>query len=270
MISMESSVAAALKPHFQSVREIAAAIYPQVKAADLGQRLPNVVSALENLVRAKKAIGEWDTSTARTVYKWLNPHAADVASLQKEFKRIESDRAAKGSPPEAAPAPTPEAEPMAKTEAKKRGRPPKAAGSNGAAKKFKKSIPVEFGGVGVGQGVARIGIKVSRSSLSLDSADELFTNRRLTGVVTLAKDDPKQGKLIADADHEIHGTFDIKGFRVGAETLAAGLSFSTRDIDLRELGFFAKAKGRVDVEVIDELEADDPDEDEDEEGDDEE
>lgn len=134
-----------------------------------------------------------------------------------------------------------------------------------AAAKIVKTIPVNFGTVSLGAGTARLGIKVSRSDLSLDTADELFSGRRLNGTIILRSDeDPKQTKFI-DSDYSLKGAFDVKGFRTTIESFSCGLTFGIREIDLNDVGHFSNGKGRIDIESVDELETDDPEEEGDEE-----
>lgn len=115
-------------------------------------------------------------------------------------------------------------------------------------------IPVTFGGVSIGEKTARIGISVHRDWLSLDQCDKLFCERRLNGAVALghADDAAGQAKLWDDADHQISTAFDIKGFRVGTDSVATGLTMNLNEIDIAELAKFSKGVGRLAVyEVTD-------------------
>lgn len=106
---------------------------------------------------------------------------------------------------------------------------------------------VTFGGVSIGETTARLGITVDRGVLELSRADEFFCNRRLTGKVVLGSFDSSNGqrKLIDDVDHQVAATFDVKGFRCSTESIAAGLTFSLKEIDIAELAKFSKGQGRL-------------------------
>lgn len=122
-------------------------------------------------------------------------------------------------------------------------------------------IPVEFGGVSIGEATARLGIRANRSVLNLAAADEVFCGHRLTGRVVLggSDDQPGQGRIVDDLDHQVDGTFDCKRIGVTQEQISTGLTFSLADVDVRELAKFSKGTGRLIVEGVGELpeEADD-------------
>lgn len=113
--------------------------------------------------------------------------------------------------------------------------------------------PVTFGGVSIGDATARVGIVIDKKLINLKSADQLFCERRLTGKITLGvhDEDATQGKLIDDADHEVAGTFDVKGFRCSADYIGIGATFSLKEIDIAELAKFSKGAGRLVVESAD-------------------
>lgn len=132
----------------------------------------------------------------------------------------------------------------------------------------RRQLRVQFGGVSIGEATARVGIRLERELLNLDAADELFAGRRLTGAVMVVPDgeSPDQQRLFdGDDKHEIESTFDVKGFRVAPKEIGCGLTFALAEIDVAQLGHFAKRSG---VLLIDNVEAL-PDEDEDAEADEE-
>lgn len=122
--------------------------------------------------------------------------------------------------------------------------------------------PVSFGGVSIGKNTGRIGVTLDREWMELEQASDLFCNRRLNGKVVLGRagDQANQAKLIDDLDHEVSGAFDVKGFRVTLDVLAAGLTFSLVDVDIAELAKFSKGVGRLVVYEIGEIPADAVDE----------
>lgn len=122
---------------------------------------------------------------------------------------------------------------------------------------------VEFGGVSIGDGTARIGIVVSRDSRPLTEFDEFFCERRLTGSIHVTKnnEDPDQRKLFEqDGPVQLESVFDVKGFSVKTKKVSAGLTFALREIDSSLLAKFAKQTGYLvitEVGFIPENEKDD-------------
>lgn len=109
------------------------------------------------------------------------------------------------------------------------------------------NIGVAFLGVSFGDKSARLGVAISRDYCDLDNADELFCDRRLSGLVVLghADDDPKQFLIDADQPHVISAVFDVKGFNVTAEQIKIGLTFAKSELPNGELERFAKSSGRL-------------------------
>ena len=123
------------------------------------------------------------------------------------------------------------------------------------AKKTTRTIPVEFGGVSLGQTTGRIGVHIDRGNVGLLDADELFSNHRLIGKVVLGEhgDDEDQALMFTDMSIEVAGAFDVKGFRVSADKLGLGLTYSLADVDVSDLAKFAKGSGRLVVDEIAEI-----------------
>lgn len=122
-------------------------------------------------------------------------------------------------------------------------------------------IPVEFGGVGIGQTTARLGLRISRNDLNIVAADETFCGHRLKGKVTLGqRDDAKgQGKMF-DSDIEVEDTFDVKRIGVTPGDITTGLTFNLSDVDISELAKFSKGTGKLCVYEVGEIPEDAPDE----------
>lgn len=122
-------------------------------------------------------------------------------------------------------------------------------------------IPVEFGGVSIGQATARLGCRIARAHLNIVAADEAFTGHRLTGKVLLGQRDDMPGQeTMFDSDFEVEATFDVKGIRVTTDTIATGLTFSLNDIDIAELAKFSRGSGKLIVYSVGEIPDDAPDE----------
>jgi len=116
-------------------------------------------------------------------------------------------------------------------------------------------LSVDFQGVSIGDGTARVGVKISRNQLSLTKADQSLCGRRITGqiVLTPGGDDPDQTYMFDDLKHKIVSTFDIKSFSTRPDWFSCGITFALQEIDCRELGLFAKKQGRLiasDVQLI--------------------
>lgn len=125
------------------------------------------------------------------------------------------------------------------------------------------NVPVDFGGVSIGESTARLGVKISRTHLNLVAADEIFCGHRLTGRVLLggSDDDQYQMTMFRDGEIAIDGSFDVKGIRVTADEMSTGLTFSLADIDVAILARFSKGKGRVIVSHVADISADASDDD---------
>lgn len=114
-------------------------------------------------------------------------------------------------------------------------------------------LPVEFGGVSIGDGVARLGIKIDRKAISVTEAVRLFVGHRLTGRVQLGGNGDVPGQSTMDFDHAVEGVFDVKRVGIGVKQYGTGLSFSIEDIDVREIAKLSKGSGRLQVENVEEL-----------------
>lgn len=121
-------------------------------------------------------------------------------------------------------------------------------------------IPVEFGGVSIGQATARLGLRISRNNLNINAADETFVGHRLTGKVILGKrdDSPGQEKMF-NSDYEVEATFDVKRIGVSVDEISTGLTFNLADVDIRELAKFSKGSGKLVVYEVGEIPDDAPD-----------
>lgn len=113
-------------------------------------------------------------------------------------------------------------------------------------------VPVTFRGVSIQETTVRLGVKIARDNIGLDTADECFCGRRLTGRVQLggADDQAGQRKLMDDLNHFVEGHFDCKRLGVGADVIGIGLTFNLRDVDIAELAKFSKGTGRLIVNNV--------------------
>lgn len=112
-------------------------------------------------------------------------------------------------------------------------------------------IPVTFCGVSIGDETARIGLKLDRSLMTLESADRLLCNRRIIGRLVLGHCDDAAGQTVLDdVDHVVDGAFDTKGFSVKTKTFATGATFQRNELDTAEFSLFAKQSGRFIVDEV--------------------
>src|SRR4051812_3073536 len=98
-------------------------------------------------------------------------------------------------------------------------------------------VPVKFGKVSLGTKTGSVSFAIQRQFVKLADADELFVDRRLNAKVILGRagDQKKQRLLVDDRDVEIVAAFDVKGFRVGAETFGGlNLTFMLREVSLAD------------------------------------
>jgi len=113
-------------------------------------------------------------------------------------------------------------------------------------------LPVEFGGVSIGQTTARLGVRINREQLNLIAADECFCGHRLQCTLVLGRNDDAEGQqtLVDDLNEEISGTADVKRLGIAPGTISTGLTFSLPDIDIATLAKFSKGSGRLIVESV--------------------
>ncbi len=126
-------------------------------------------------------------------------------------------------------------------------------------------LPVEFGGVSIGETTARLGMKIKKEVLNIIQAEEAFCGRRLSGVIKLggAADSPGQTTMF-DTELVVDGTFDIHRFGVGPEAYTTGATFKLKEIDIGDLARFSKGAGRLVVANIAAIPTDEVLEDDDE------
>lgn len=111
----------------------------------------------------------------------------------------------------------------------------------------RKKFGVNFKSVSIQKTTARVGIKFTRGTMTLEECADFFCNRRLIGVIVLARseDAPGQKTLVDDLEHSVDGAFDVKGFRTTKDDYSASLTFSLADISVEELAKFASGTGTV-------------------------
>lgn len=122
----------------------------------------------------------------------------------------------------------------------------------------KKRLTVEFGGMAAGDGTASIGVRILRTLLSLQEADDAFCGRELTGEIkTLPGQDAAGQKHISDGDkpivdtHEIKGaSFEVAKFSASPKHITIRLTFNITSIDPGELARFSKKAGTLSINGV--------------------
>jgi len=125
-------------------------------------------------------------------------------------------------------------------------------------------IPCEFGGVSLGDATCRLGIRITRDSLSLTKADQYLCGRRIGGTIVLSgrkTDSPGQKKMF-DSSLSIRGVFDVKRIGVSPGEISCGLTFSKADVDVATLSNFAKGQGVIRIANVEALPTDEESDDE--------
>jgi len=118
------------------------------------------------------------------------------------------------------------------------------------------TAPVEFGNVSIGDGTVGLSIKIDRTHLDPQQADDLLCGRRLQSRLAVGKpgDDVDQTYLFDDAEHKLTASFDVKGFAVKPKHIRATFCGALADLEIEELGHFAKRAGRLLIDAVSELE----------------
>lgn len=126
-------------------------------------------------------------------------------------------------------------------------------------------LPVEFGGVSIGQQTAKLSIKINREFLNIVAADDALCGRRVTGKVAFGRsgDTPGQMLLLEEMDEVIEATFDIHRFGVTPDHFTSGLTFKLKEIDIGQLARFSKGSGRLVLDEVEEIPRDAVDDSED-------
>lgn len=125
-------------------------------------------------------------------------------------------------------------------------------------------IGCDFGGVSLGKETCRVGVKLERSSITLQDADTFLCGMRLTGKLVVGGKQAAPGQTtlpgMEDAGHEVAGVFDVKRFGVSAKEITFGATFAMASVDPRDLAKLANSSGRLvvtDADVIPDDEAGD-------------
>lgn len=116
-------------------------------------------------------------------------------------------------------------------------------------------IGADYSGVSNSGLTVRLGVKTGRGNLTLTQADKALSGKRLT-VKLLARSagqSDQQSLPGADADLQVTGIADVKGFGVTARHFTFGLSFVVGQIDLTILDQFPKRAGTVTIVNVEDM-----------------
>lgn len=119
-------------------------------------------------------------------------------------------------------------------------------------------VPVSFGNVSIGDGSVSIPIKIDREHLNPETADGLLCGCRAKAEIRAGGQatDPEQQVMFEDMDHQQAGIFEIKGYSVKKKAISATLNILLSDVEIKQLGYFAKHDGRLRIESVAPLEED--------------
>lgn len=109
------------------------------------------------------------------------------------------------------------------------------------------NVPCSFGSVGFGKETVRIGVKVDRGQLALDSADTTLCGMRLTGRLTADTADPDQKQLpgMEGTKDSVAGAFDVKSLSVKPDEITFGATFAVQSVDEHALIALRSRTGRM-------------------------
>lgn len=116
-------------------------------------------------------------------------------------------------------------------------------------------IPCHFTSVGLQLESRKIGVRIDRQRLSVETADELFAGRRLTGTVevTIDGEDQNQLPLINGVLSSVEASFDVKSFTTRREHYSCGLVFAIDDVSPETLVGFLNRSGKITVDANEDI-----------------
>lgn len=109
---------------------------------------------------------------------------------------------------------------------------------------------VEFNGVSIGQDTARVGVKIDRDEIDLETADKFFCNKRVEGEILVGKAVRQQKMFDDDSQPLVKSVFDIKGFSVRTNHITFGITGSRDALDIETLADFAKQSGVIRFDLV--------------------
>lgn len=109
----------------------------------------------------------------------------------------------------------------------------------------------EFGGVSIGDQTARIGVAVDKAGLDPLTAEEVLCGRRVSVKIELQPENEKDQRRFAGMEPiQLLTVCDIKSYRSAVNSWGFGLTFALQEIEVDDLGRFAKRTGRCEVQVL--------------------
>lgn len=135
-------------------------------------------------------------------------------------------------------------------------------------------IGVDFGTVSVGKKGARIGVKIPRSRISFERAEEFFCGSKLHVNLLLDADsrDDLEGQKTLDmgegnTELRIRGSVEVKSFKVSTNDIAVSLGFD-ENVEATDLVEFVSGSGRLMAKLAGVADDDGNDGDDDDDGED--
>ncbi len=114
---------------------------------------------------------------------------------------------------------------------------------------MKQQIKCDFTSVNLQLEQRTIRCKISRDNLTLETADGLFADHRLTGTIEVVRGDEadEQLPLIGGTLPTVSAVFDVKRYSVGPKEISCSFVFSKDSIDPATLDGFLQRSGRITV-----------------------
>ena len=118
-------------------------------------------------------------------------------------------------------------------------------------------LPVEFGGVSIGDETGRVALRINRDRMDLETADKMLCGRRLDCriIVQPVSDDTNQTYSLDGVKFEVAGAADVTRVSFTPKHITAGLTFSLAEVSKGELCEFAKRSGRLEIHSVGEIPA---------------
>jgi len=115
------------------------------------------------------------------------------------------------------------------------------------AKNWDAELECDFGGLSVGDSTARLGVKLTRTDISYDAADELLCGRRCAVTILngLGNGEGQLPGMEKAEITEVQAIADIKGFTVNPKAFGFGLTFVLTGVNPSMLAKFPKRRGRL-------------------------
>lgn len=122
------------------------------------------------------------------------------------------------------------------------------------AKSYFLDIPCTWGNVNIGDETVRLGVRVSRDSLSVTQADKNLCGKRIVAKAVARAGDGQPGQAslpgTEGSDAEVEAAFDVKSIGVSIKNIAFGITAKIASVGLAQLCQFSKRGGMLHIESV--------------------